>query len=314
MSDDPWKSLVGSSARIVGKRIAGIHPLDFYWARAHDGSPGLVLRNINRAWIPKELPRLRGLLLSPELDGEVPEVTMFLREPAERDVFLALCLDVIAYSADGEGVEESVRRFFRRLGHWHSLMAHARVTSMEPHEIRGLIGELIVLEQLMHSSALAVAAWVAPEDHPQDFALSDRILEVKARSSGSRNNVQISSLEQLESGPLPLFLLVVELVESEASDARSLSAIVDAVLAIARLQGPGVEDRLESALIKRGYARHDQYGVDRYRLVGVCAFSVRDDFPRIGRSLVDSRIVKANYTLDLSLLANFAVPTESVLS
>lgn len=316
MSDDPWATLVGSSGRIVGKRIAGEHFLDYYWARAHDGSLGLVLRNVEHGLIPQVLPRLRGLLLSTDTDDGALEVRMFLRDRAERNVFFALCKDVIAYSADCASQEDSVRRFFRRLGHWHSLMSRARTDSMDPHELRGLIGELVILEKLMDSSGVscAVAAWMAPDEHPQDFALDGKLIEVKSRLSGSRNNVRVSSLEQLEPGILALYLVVVELVESEAADARSLNETVAAVVSLARDQSAELEDRLESALLKRGYVRQHQYDLQKYRAVGVCAFSVRDDFPRIARSEVDSRIIRAEYTLDLSVLSDFAVSKENILS
>jgi hypothetical protein len=186
---------------------------------------------------------------------------------------------------------------------------------MDAREIRGLIGELLMLEKLMVSigTEAALNAWVAPEKHPQDFALDSRIVEVKTRASGSRFEVQISSLEQLEVLNLPVFLLVIELVASTQSDSMSLNEVCARLLEIARLDGPVQEDRLEMALLKRGFVRQEGYDLDRYRVAGSSAFAVRDGFPTITRPQVNVRVVKAQYTIDLSTLPEFIVPVESII-
>ncbi len=315
MNEDPWSSLGGISERITGRRIAEDHALDYYWVRANGGALGLVLRGVEHAWIPKDLPRLRGVDVSTASDGNVPEIRMFLRQLGDRDVFLTLCRDVIAYSSFGQSQEESVRRFFRRIGHWHLLMSRARTQAMDPHEIRGLIGELVILERLMLSigAEAAIASWVSPDDHPQDFALENMILEIKTRSSGSRLHAQISSLEQLETGHLALFLVAIELVEAQGEQARNLNEICAAVIEIAKMHSLALEDRLEGMLLRRGYVRDDLYEVCRYRVSGICGYSVGEGFPRILRSEVDSRVLKASYVLDLSSLDQFRVPVETIL-
>lgn len=315
MIENPWSSLGGTSDRIVGRRIAQEHPLDYYWARAQGGALGLVLRGVAHAWMPRDLPSLRGVDVSTMSDDDVPEVRMFLRRPGDQDVFLTLCRDVIAYSCIGGSQEDAARRFFRRLEHWHLLMSRARTDAMDAHEVRGLIGELVILEQLMLSvgAETAVASWVAPDDHPQDFALEKMILEIKTRTSGSRPHVQISSLEQLQASHLPLFLVAIELVEAQSDSARCLNEVCADVLGIARAHGLAVEDRLEFALLKRGYVRNEAYNADKYRVAGISSYSVGEEFPRIRRSEIDSRVVRANYVLDLSSLTSFIVPVETIL-
>jgi len=315
MSDDPWVTLGGAADRLVGRRVPELHLLDFYWARAQNGVPGLVLRSIDVEWIPKVLPKPRGFSLDIETGGDVVEVRIFLRAAEDRDVFLTLCRDIVDYSSSGSSSESCTKRAFRRIGHWHSLMLRARSAAMDAREIRGLIGELLILERLMVSSGTEAAlnAWVAPEQHPQDFALDSRIVEVKTRTSGSRFEVQISSLEQLDVLNLPVFLLVIELLTSTQSDAMSLNDVCARLLEIAKLDGPVKEDSLDMALLKRGFVRQESYDIDKYRIAGSSAFAVREGFPKITRSQVDVRIVKAQYTIGLSTLSEFLVPVESVI-
>lgn len=316
MSRDPWAGIEPSLQRLVGRRIDQTHPLDVYWVRSGDGSPGLLLRGVDPARVPEHLPKPRGLTLETGDGSEGFEARMFLREPSDQDVFRTLCHDVVAYSESEVSRSAATASLFRRLAHWHSLMSRARTTAMAPHEIRGLMGELCILERLIERRGfdMALRSWVAPDDHPQDFAFDTRIVEVKARVSGTRQHVQVSSLEQLESAHLPLSLMVIELVHSEAEDAVSLNGISERLELIAHGCGIAQEDALQVAMLKRGYIRQDAYDADTYRVVGITAFDVREGFPRLLRADVDTRIPQAHYTLDLAHLGEFEVAPDSVLS
>lgn len=315
MSDDPWLGIETSQHSLLGRRIAEPHALDVYWVKSAEGAPGLLVRGIDAARIPYQLPRPRGLSVETSAGKEGFEARMFLREAGDRDVFRTLCQDVIAYSASDSSRSLATEGMFRRLEQWHSLLSRGHTATMPPHEVRGLIGELYVLEALIerHGFEAAIRSWVAPEDHPQDFALETRIVEVKARVAGSRQHVQISSLEQLDSAHLQLSLLVVELVNSDSSDAFSLNGICERLSLVARQCGINQEDALQAALLKRGYMRQEAYDFDTYRVVGVAAFDVVEGFPRLTRTQVDLRIPKVQYALDLAQLKNFEVSIETVL-
>nr|WP_170843614.1 PD-(D/E)XK motif protein [Luteibacter sp. UNCMF331Sha3.1] len=312
--DDPWSEIGRNGERLVGRRIDEQHALDLYWVRRSDGAPGLLLRDVVTESVPARLPNLRGIALETEADADTSEVRIFLRTAEDREVFLTLCRDVIHYSSQEPTAAAATRRVFRRMDHWHSLMSKARTSIMEGHEIRGLMGELHVLERLIASLGIetALPAWVAPDEHPQDFALADKIVEVKTRSAGSKHEVQISSLHQLDSAHLPLFLLVVELVHATAGDGFSLNQICDRLLAVARHSSAHQEDVLETALLKRGYVRHKAYDEYSYVVTGEQAYEVNELFPRISRALVAPAITGARYTLDLCQLGGFAAPSSFI--
>lgn len=315
MHEDPWKSLTPAIDQIKGRRVGGEHLLDVFWIKGADGSPGLLLRGIDPMRVPDQLPQPRGLVLEVALDAPHAEAKMLLREHEDREVFLTLCRDVISYSGGSATAADATSNVFRRLAHWHSLMTRGRTSAMSAYEIRGLIGELCVLERLGVSAgfAAALSAWVAPDEHPQDFAREDRLIEVKARLSGSRQVVRISSLAQLEPTQLPLALVVIELVASEGDDAATLNQICARLLEQARLLGPQMVDQIEAALFKRGYIQLEAYDAEAYRVAGMTAFDCRGGFPRLVRSEVDVRIPEAKYMVDLSLVGEFAISVESVL-
>lgn len=316
MANDPWASIEPSPRHLVGLRIEQPHFLDVYWAWASDNSPGLILRGIDPNGVPEGLPKPRGVSIEITHGPEGLEVRMFLREPADRDVFHTLCMDVISYSGAATSASAATAGVFRRLSHWHALMSRARTTVLPPHEIRGLFGELTLLIKLAERKGFdaAIASWVAPDDHPQDFALDTQLVEVKTRLAGTRQHVEISSLEQLESAHLPLSLIAIELAHSNSADALSLNGICSQVELIAREHGITQEDSFQAALLKRGYIRHEDYDTDTYAICGIKAFNVKEEFPRLVRAYVDPRIPFVNYTLDLSMLREFEIATEAVLA
>ncbi len=307
-SDDPWASIEVDATQLLGQRVEGSHALSIYWVRGADGAPGLLLKDVELDAVPSRLPKSRGISLQLGSSGEQErEVRIFLLSPGDRKVFRALCLDVVAFSAPETNPRTATSAVFRRLEHWHALLSKGAPQEMGAQEIRGMIGELCVLLRLAKVSGIssALSSWVAPHEHPQDFALDSRLIEVKTRLAGSRQQVQISSLEQLEAAELPIWLLAVELAPSEAHASFSLNEIAGQVMELASEDGLATRDRAERLLLQRGYVEKEAYGLDCYVVSGLRSFLVDEGFPRIVRSATDRRILQANYVLDLTALGAF---------
>jgi len=307
-SDDPWASIEVDATQLLGRRVAGSHALPIYWVRGADGAPGLLLKDIEPDAVPSRFPSSRGISVQMGNPGEQErEVRIFLLSPGDREVFRALCLDVVAFSAPKTNPRSATSAVFRRLEHWQALLSKGTLQEMGPQEIRGVIGELCVLLRLAKVSGIASAlrSWVAPDEHPQDFALDSCLIEVKTRLAGSRQQVQISSLEQLEAAELPIWLVAVELAPSDADTAFSLNEVAGQVMKLADQDGFATRDRAERLLLRRGYLEKEAYGIDRYVSSWLRAFLVEDTFPRIVRNSTDQRIQRATYVLDLTALGSF---------
>lgn len=314
--EDPWRDIDATGADLIGRRIDGPHPLTIYWVRADGGAPGLLVRGIDAGAVPKVLPRPKGIRILVSEDAQQGLCARLVLTNLEaRDVFRALCQDVVQSSSSCTESAQATSLIFRRLARWHALLRHGRAAVMDAHEVRGFIGELVVLEHLGRTLGAMVGlhAWVAPEDHPQDFATEQAIIEVKSRLAGSRPHVQISSLEQLESTSLPIRLLVLELAPCSGGDGMTLNSLVDQVLA--RFQGLGADalERAENALASRGYMRREEYGLDHYRISGIRGFEVKPDFPRLKRSEVPAAISQARYVLELSAIGEYERPLGEIL-
>jgi len=314
MREDPW-SRIEPAPQIVGLRIEGRHPLNVYWTRRQDGACGLLFKGFPIGSFPNEMPRLRGVALEWRDEG-VASLALFLEDDAHKEVFHLLCRDIVDASARAADAPRSIAAVLRRLDHWQSMLAIGRREELTDQEIRGLIGELTVLDHISEQVGIdtAIRTWVAPDDHPQDFALPLGLIEVKTRLAGSRQTATISSLEQLEATGQPLLLVAIECAPDD--QAPSLNALVCALTERAAAAGGGLKDRLDLALIRRGYEHSVRYESQCYRVSGVRAFTVEPTFPRLARSTTDMRIRSATYCLDLTALSDFevdALPTIAAL-
>lgn len=313
--DDPWSGIPASSSQQVGRRIEDTHALAIFWVLSAEGAPGILFRDIDPTAIPRQLPRPRGVAVVRQ-EGPAPQVALFLLTPEHREVFLTLCRDVVGVSGAQSDPTTATLALFRRLSHWQAMLRVAAPTEMGPNEVRGLMAELWVLDALQQRCGMAGAlrAWVAPNDHPQDFSLGGGIIEVKARLAGSRPWVSISSLEQLEPGHLPLHLMVVELASSDAENALTLNTMVEALSRHAAEETSALEEELHEALLRRGYIRSPRYDELRYAVSGARSFLVGEGFPRLTRSQADRRIATATYCIDLTGIGSFEREVDDTLS
>lgn len=318
-ADDPWDGIKASTDRWTGRRVEIKHPLSPFWAVHPNGAPGLVVRDVPLEALPSQLPTPKGIRVEtepgPDIGGLV-KLTMFLEASQDREVFQQFCEDILAASASADSASVATKKLFERLGRWQSLLGFARGTALSDEEVRGLIGELWVLTRLIEPAiglAKALEAWVAADHHPQDFAVASGLLEVKTRVTGSRHEIHISSLEQLDSGQTPLHLLVLELSQTEPNELLSLNEMVDSLLSRARQIGHGLEQVASVALSGWGYVPSTRYDALRYAVVGTIGFAVEGGFPRFMRSVTDHRISSAKYTLSLDTLGEYIRDLGSIL-
>lgn len=315
MCENPW-SRIEPAPQVVGFRIEDRHPLHVYWTRRQDGACGVMFKGFPQGSLSREMPCLREVALEWR-DAEPAELALFLDDETHMEVFHLLCRDIVDASSRAPDPARSICAVLRRLDHWQEMLAVGRANALSEQQVRGLVGELTILDRVCAHLGIegAIQAWVAPDDHPQDFALPLGVVEVKSRLSGSRQTATISSLEQLETTDQPLLLVAIECAPDD--EAPSLSALAGALLERAAAAAGGWKDRLDLALLRRGYEYSARYESYCYRISDIRAFNVGPTFPRLMRSTTDMRVRSATYCIDLSSLSEFevdALPALAALS
>jgi hypothetical protein len=295
--EELWVSLRGSAVS-AQRRIDTTHPLDLYADFEPPDHPGLVLFCPTR---PPDFPSLSAIRIErlQRSDGKW-SLRIFLEEPELIAVFRELCRDIIDFTRSGVEPSQSGSIVLSRIERWRSLMqADSR---LDESALRGLIGELLLLETLFPALGLddAVAAWTGPLGTPQDFRLPcGRKIEVKAldRDGG---HVLINGLGQLDAGGDPLRLAVVRLEDTGKHAPGGLTAPVLVGRLRARLAGASSALQLFNNLLRfAGWDDADEYGEVVVRMVRIEEHEVDASFPRLTAELVPAGVVDATYKLVL---------------
>jgi hypothetical protein len=231
-------------------------------------------------------------------------VDVVCHRPDLFDVFDEMIVALLQGVAETpEAVGEVVDRILRQ---WRELLRPAG-GALGERELRGLIGELFVLQSLADAGRVGAVerTWTGPDRAPHDFTLGKRRIEVK--TVGTRGSVvTVHGLDQLY--PRPDIDLVLAMVRLEATvDGLSLPELVDALRT-------SIKDRagLRRQLAKAGYvdADADRYRDRRYTQSTLYAWSVGPDFPRLDvdsfSTTVPVEVLGVEYELDLSGLTHNA--------
>lgn len=307
--EEIWHAIATTTDRPrVFRRVDETHPLSLYAGIDHDGKRVLLLVTEHA---PPALPPpgVVHVVCNQRENGEYA-IILELGRPDFDEVFGRLCQDLVdatrnATPATGGEV------LLRRLGRWRKLLEVGQRTTLSEMALRGLIGELwffqhVALARL--SVEAAVQAWIGPLDAPQDFIVGQDVFEVKT-CAPSAQNVTIASLQQLDAAPL--FLVAVWLVAAAPNDAGAFS-VAQFVRTIRGSVEVSASATTEFALrlAEAGYTDAEDYERTWYRVTHVQCFQVRDDFPRLTRTMVPAGVGDAKYTVDLGACAPYETPLE----
>lgn len=233
-----------------------------------------------------------------------------LKRRGLESVFGRLCQDLADSASLVKAEDAVVALFVERLRLWERLFSGSDDGLLPKHKIRGLVGELLILERLLaarpDSVGELVDAWRGPLSSDQDFCLASRSIEVKTINPGARS-VSISSLRQLDA-PVPLTLTVITLGASvaDAADAVSLNSLVDRLEARIATE-PIALTTFRERLLAAGYVDQPRYGEDWFVLVRDDSFAVTAGFPRLVPSDVVPAITGATYELEIAALGGYRV-------
>jgi Putative PD-(D/E)XK family member, (DUF4420) len=304
--EELWSSLHREAAG-AQRRVDATHPLDLYVDFEKPDRPGIVLFCRER---PNNAPQLKAIKIErlQRQDGRW-SMRIFLEEPRLLPVFAELCRDIIEFTRGNVDRTLPSGLVLSRIERWRNLM-QPQSAGLSRSELRGLIGELLVLEnQLLPvlGPDQAVSAWTGPFGTSQDFQLPDGLkLEVKALDRNA-DRVQINGLDQLDAGGDPLQLVAVRLEDTGPKAEGALTplrlvtrirkGLSDAPMAVEAfeilLRFVGWEDAMDTGTVIVRLDRIDRHNVD-------------DSFPRLTAATVPRAVADASYTIVLPPLATAA--------
>lgn len=274
--------------------------------RAIDSAPCLILQTTISSDALFELGGMRLQLVS---DNSGPLLILSLEDESRRDLFTTICADVVSAASNEHGIE-ALNQFIARLDAWRQFL-RARQSGLSRSDTIGLIGELLILDQLLSINPTLLSTWTAPNDGLHDFYFDGHALEAKA-TLGPASSITISKLDQLDqTGLRRLDLLYIKMIE--APNGRSLQNIIE--LITTRLMDEESKRKFKNALLSRGLMPDDNTALSspKIELRTIGTYTVSDSFPRLAREKLHAAITEATYKLEVRSLTPFLIDTNSVI-
>lgn len=299
-----WDAIVPQAGQSIGRRADENHPLDFFAAYDEDCNMQMILAADYLPSIPSSSQQI-AVRANLRHDGKYA-LCFSLIDKNLRDQFIPLCWDIMNCSFcitnKKVGIEVSVKRF--RL--WQKLFAEPRGRRMSDAQIKGLIGELCALKQIVlakHPPGTALAGWVGPIGADRDFEMPEVWYEVKTVSL-SRDTVSISSLDQLDTDAEGNLLIArIEKASPNSPACFTLNSLADEIR-VCLVDG---ESRtiFDARMASSQYDPADTRAEEPYVLHRIEIYKVIGEFPRIRRSEVPASISNASYDLSIPSLQNW---------
>lgn len=220
---------------------------------------------------------------------------------------------------DISDITESTNTFISTINKWASFFENCKNSKLNKDQIKGLIGELIQLRELIISAETPqssiddfLLSWRGPYDENRDFVLEDQELEVKTKNKNSLI-VRISTENQLDEFIGKELKLVVVSLDSESNSTMTLESIFDELRDLT-LQYNGNLSILTDAIAQKNLfpSNLKDYSDYTFTLSGIetfdCLKTINErEFPRIRKSDLPEDISDVRYNINLKLVTEFLI-------
>jgi len=229
-------------------------------------------------------------------------ISFQLTDKAQEDVFITMCGNLIEYSSNATDEIDAVHKVEKRFAQWRRLMEKKNEGILSSEKRKGLIGELLFLNEVIDSGKelfSALRGWVGPDGADQDFVYDGVWDEIKATGIAS-DKIEISSIEQLGTDNDKGILRIYRIDECapEMKGAITLRSIVKQT--VNKMNGnPDCIDLFTSKLNEVGYIDIEEYEKYPYKTAGNSNYNVDESFPRVTRGGIRAEIVKCSYYISI---------------
>lgn len=296
---DAWKAIIPHNGQSVGRRADEKHPLDFFIT--YDENRNMQMMLISE-FLPSIPPSSQQIFVRANSRHDGKHALCFsLIDVNLREQFVSLCWDIMHCTVNVPSKTSGVKAAVKRFCMWQKLFAEEQKKKLSGAEVKGLIGELLALKNVIlpiYSSQTAVAGWIGPIGADRDFEFSDTWYEAKAMAL-SKDTITISSVDQLDISTAGILLVLrIERVSPNSPECFTLNSLVNEVRNI--IQDLDARIIFESRLSSSKYDPADPQADEPYFLHHIERYRVNDYFPRIRRCDLPTEISNCTYSLSIS--------------
>ena len=293
---NPWQYMEPDTARRVDLET----PYDFFWICNQEGKFGLLIHFLCVVKGGSFLGQMKGMSVI-SLDEGGTKFYIVLHDNKEWEMFFAVCNDLMAYGTRCANEEDMVKSINQRLKRWKKFLSEDNELAMSERVQMGLFAEMNCLKNLIPIIGYqdAIMGWVGPDADQKDFSFEKFFIEVKSFKSSKGNSIVVSSLGQLDDEIKPVYLLAYALSDSESGE--SIPTLSDEIYKLIPLGDVQMRSLFDAKLGAYGYFPDITIPpFSKYNVDAIHSYLVENDFPRITSFMVDKRISKVSYNIDLS--------------
>ncbi len=235
-------------------------------------------------------------------DGKLM-LSFSLEDDDLNDIFYKFCEDII----ESTRLNQKENSFAPAIDRWNTWIQFfsKSVLPLSENEILGLIGEIYFLENVMiqkYGLDLAFESYIGSDLAHKDFEVQNTWYEVKSIHNGVRA-VKISSIEQLDSD-IDGKLVILTFDQSTPSYEGNIT--LNKLIGDFRSKLDRKWQLLfDQKMRKARYIEDERYDDYNHIFVGLDAYSVSGNFPKLTKVGLPHGISKASYEIDISAIQEF---------
>jgi hypothetical protein len=310
---NPWGEMIESSQR----RVDSSSSHNLFWITDLQGNYGFCLQTGKIFEDTEQTVSLRGIsILKRNSIKGYGELFLILNKKEDWQIFHTLCEDLVAVTHRYDADDKMISAVEVRLQRWQQLLKKYRSNEMSLEKQMGLFTELLTLKDIIADGIgikEAIISWVGPDFDKQDFLLDDLVIEVKSHRTSKGPVVHISSLHQLNSEKIPLFLISFGLTRTE--NGRSIEDVVSNIKRILEKESYDYLSLFENKLMEYGYIPEIiKEPLFKFIVDSKKAFSISEEFPKILPESIQSQITSVKYSVDLSKCIKFEIEMNDIFN
>jgi len=233
------------------------------------------------------------------------DLVLELKDPFFENLFSDLVVNLYETIKDIDSEDQATKMFINTVRYWSDFLKSKRKDFLSDEVVQGLYGELVYLENLLHTSTSPIneilQSWKGPYDANQDYHFIEKNVEVKTKRKNG-NIITIASEYQLETEEGKALELAVVSIVHVKKLGDTLKQILDRIRDKTIVEGGSItiiSDALaEKNLNFTNVAAYDhlQFNPDNIQVYN-CDHT---DFPRLISNKLDDAIQGVTYKLAIT--------------
>lgn len=310
--DQIWKELEDEQplkSGLLYKRYSGAVKPDVYIALKAPERLRCIAAHLSASFElqVKSWDKLRDIkieTLADEKHSEKQFLLVLLLNTQHRDIFSALCEDLIRQVADITQETEFIKQLLVRLEKWRVLFEKMGQQGLTEEAQRALYGELYFLRKFLQNIPdhdNCINSWKGVGKSVQDFQFADWAVEIKTTHGKNQQKLHISSERQLDIAFVPRIFLIHYSLEVRQNHGETLNSIIENLLEMLS-DSPSANNVFRLKLLEAGYFEvhlHLYTGTD-YSIRQKNIYRITDDFPKISEAQIPSGVGDVRYSLIVS--------------